>query len=206
LPGRTNRDDVDVEVAQAIERARMQPRTRAANAHAESAGAEIEIARIIERARRAHAQADGTVTEAAASTAADREIEQVLERARARRAQMRTHTVSVRVRLQPSAPMLPNSKPKLDSVRNVTRTIRGIIGSLVILDSDEEDDGYVDDASECLICMEDLTPENARELKICGHRLHEKCLRKWINSEDYRGREKKVRTCPVCRADVDGKN
>ena len=49
---------------------------------------------------------------------------------------------------------------------------------------------------ECSICCENIVI--GRELKNCGHRFHEECLKKWV-----RGQKGTHRNCPNCRNPVD---
>lgn len=49
-------------------------------------------------------------------------------------------------------------------------------------------------ATECVICLDPMTPAAASRLA-CGHAFHAPCLRRWTDVSP---------TCPVCRGEADG--
>ncbi len=67
----------------------------------------------------------------------------------------------------------------------------------------QEVQGSIQEAKDCIICSDPITPENACRFALpCGHQvdLHDACLRTWLNEADVYARHKS--TCPMCRTEI----
>lgn len=71
-----------------------------------------------------------------------------------------------------------------DACRMCSRKMQDVITNyeLVILDSSEG-------SSECVICLEEMSPDSKLLRLSCGHTFHEHCFRKWMLKSDC---------CPMC--------
>ena len=45
----------------------------------------------------------------------------------------------------------------------------------------------------CIICRDDMTVHDCKQLPGCGHLFHKSCLREWLTQQQ---------TCPTCRSDI----
>jgi len=45
----------------------------------------------------------------------------------------------------------------------------------------------------CIICRDDMTPYDCKQLPVCNHLFHKSCLREWLVQQQ---------SCPTCRSDI----
>ena len=60
----------------------------------------------------------------------------------------------------------------------------------------ERQDINIEDQEICPVCLENLTSQNQRKIRICGHKLCKNCYQKLIKS----AQESQIKPkCPICR-------